>query len=346
MNLDDKYLEYYLILAEKIPEFLYEYVNIPELDRINKIGMNCGTDYTNLFHNRCFYSRLNHSIGVSLILWKFSHDKKQAIAGLLHDIATPSFSHCIDYLHKDYMEQESTEERTKEIILSSKELRYQLEMDHIPVQEVYDYKVYPMADNSSPRLSADRLEYTLSSGMTFSQVWQLHDVQKIYSDIDIFTNEEGNLELGFKTVDVAEEFIFGASKMWYMFQSNKDKLVMQFWADIIGLLIKKQIISEDALYKLSEKDIVTIIQNCGIIELEKAFKNFQKASLICEGNKRDSNKYTVNISTKRRYINPLVCGVRATKISKKASQIIDDFINFQVPKYCWFDFELRADIFS
>lgn len=341
MNFNNEKFKYYAILADEIPDFLFDYIDIPELKRINGIGMNCGTDYTNLFHNRYFYSRLDHSIGVFLIVWKFTHDKKQAIAGLLHDIATPSFSHCIDYLHKDYMEQETTETRTKETILSSKQLLLQLKKERFTVEEVSEYKLYPIVDNPSPGLSADRLEYTLSSGITFSQAWGLDEIRKIYADIDVFINEDGNEELGFRTMKTAEMFLSGASKMWYMFQSNKDKLVMQFWADIIKTLIDSRIISEETLYELSEQEIVAEIKNCGIKKIEQAFANFQTADSICEGNKKPNDIYVVDICTKKRYINPLVGGIRAVEISEKARKIIYDFVNHQIPKYSWFDFELE-----
>lgn len=340
-----KHFKYYTILSAEIPNFLFDYINIPELKRINEIGINCGTDYTNLFHNLYFYSRLDHSIGVSLIIWNFTHDKKQTIAGLLHDIATPSFSHCIDFLHKDYMKQEATEIKTKEMIMSSKQLLYQLDRDDLSVEDIYEYKIYPIADNPSPKLSADRLEYTLSGGITFSQAWNLDEIHKIYSDLDVFINEEEQPELGFKTVEVAESFVHGASKMWYMFQSNKDKLVMQFWADIIKTLIAYHILHEDELYKLSESEIISLIQHCGINEIENAFASFQASKFIYEGNEKPDNTYTVNIYTKKRYINPLVNGIRATDISNKVRKTIYDFINYQVPQYSWFDFHLRDDIF-
>lgn len=340
-----KHHKYYTILSGEIPSFLFDYMNIPELRRISEIGLNCGTDYTNLFHNLYFYSRLDHSIGVALIIWKFTHDPKQAVAGLLHDIATPCFSHCIDYLHKDYMQQEATEAKTKEIILSSRQLLHQLEKDGIPAEDVIDYKKYPIADNPSPKLSADRLEYTLSSGITFSHAWHLEDIHKIYSDIAVFTNEEGNPELGFQTVETAENFVSGASRMWYLFQGNKDKLVMQFWADMVKALINRRIITEDDLYQLPEKEVVAIIQRCGNSKLKKAFANFQQASFICEGAEKPEHKYAINICTKKRYINPLVNGVRVTDISKKAEKMIHDFIDYQAPAYGWFNFPLQDDVF-
>ncbi len=40
-----------------------------------------------------------------------------------------------------------------------------LTRDNIRVEEVLDYHIYPIADNDTPKLSADRLEYALSGGL-------------------------------------------------------------------------------------------------------------------------------------------------------------------------------------
>lgn len=55
--------EYFSILAEEVPDFLMKYIETPAMQRIAGTGMCCGTDYTKLFHNKFFYSNLEHSIG-------------------------------------------------------------------------------------------------------------------------------------------------------------------------------------------------------------------------------------------------------------------------------------------
>ena len=64
-----------------------------------------------------YISRFDHSLDVALITWKYTKDKTATIAGLIHDIATPSFAHVIDYMNKDYANQESTEEYTEKIVI-------------------------------------------------------------------------------------------------------------------------------------------------------------------------------------------------------------------------------------
>ena len=119
-TLNEEIKEYLKILSPEFPNWLLEYIDTPEMIRLDKIGMSCGTWYTKVYNDKYFYSALTHSIAVALIIWNFTKDKKQTIAGLFHDIATPVFKHCIDFMNEDSEKQESTEERTEQIIKNSK----------------------------------------------------------------------------------------------------------------------------------------------------------------------------------------------------------------------------------
>ena len=78
------------MLSNEISNFLYAYINTPKMQRIGTIG--CGTDYTKIFNNKFFYSKLEHSIGVALIIWNFTKDKKQTIAGLFQKLMLNVFT--------------------------------------------------------------------------------------------------------------------------------------------------------------------------------------------------------------------------------------------------------------
>src|SRR5574344_1991443 len=110
-NLEKQIKDYFKILEPNFPNWLNDYINTKELLHQQYISVTCGTIYSDLFESNTFYSSLDHSIGVALIIWHFTHDKKQTLSGLFHDIATPAFKHCVDFLNGDYMNQESTEER-------------------------------------------------------------------------------------------------------------------------------------------------------------------------------------------------------------------------------------------
>src|SRR3989344_6307050 len=49
------------------------------------------------FHGTA-HSRLEHSIGVYLLLKMYGAPLEEQIAGLIHDVSHSAFSHCIDYV--------------------------------------------------------------------------------------------------------------------------------------------------------------------------------------------------------------------------------------------------------
>ena len=343
-SLNNEVKEYFSILSPEFPEWLLEYIDTPEMDRISKISMSCGTDYSKCFNIRYWYSNLDHSVGVALIIWHFTHDKKQTLAGLFHDIATPVFKHCIDFMNGDSETQESTEERTTEIIKNSEKIMNLLKRDGIKLEEVDNYKIYPIADNDTPKLSADRFEYTFSSGLTFFRVWELDEIRKMYNNVIITKNEAGIDELTFKDKDICEEYIHIISKLWPEWISDKDKTVMQFLADMCKSMNYAGYLTIDDLYNLSEQEIIEKILNCEDNYLCEKFKLFQNASTVYKSNIPVEKKYCIDVKAKTRYVIPLVKtengSIRINQLSKQANNEITDYLS--LPKggyYTYFDFE-------
>ena len=345
-NLDEQIKEYFKILSPEIPEFLEDYIEVPEMQKQAGISVSCGTFYSKLFPDiKLWYSSLDHSVAVSLIIWNFTKDKKQTLSGLFHDIATPAFKHCIDFLNGDYEKQESTEELTTKIISESKEIMSLLDRDGIKIEEVSDYHIYPIADNDTPQLSADRLEYTLSNGLGVRmKLWNLDEVREIYQNIEIQKNENGIEELGFKDKILAEKFVKSMSELSSSYITNETKITMQFLADIIKRMNQKGLINKEDLYKLSEKNIIEKIENCEYDNISKSFKTWRNTTQINESDIPVEDKYCVSINAKRRYINPLVKNsndsyVRINQISDIAKKDIEKCLNFQTKKYAYFDFD-------
>ena len=197
------------------------------------ISVSCGTYYSKLFPEiTLWYSSLDHSVAVALIIWNFTKNKKQTLSGLFHDIATPAFKHTIDFLSGDYEKQESTEELTTKIISNSKQIMQLLDRDGIKIEEVNDYHRYPIADNDTPRLSSDRLEYTLSNGLGVrKKLWDLEEVREIYQNIEVQKNEDGIEELGFKDKAICEKFIHDISRLWPRWIEDEDRLLRKHFGN-------------------------------------------------------------------------------------------------------------------
>lgn len=319
MNLIDIY-------SKDFPNFIKELINTPEFKRLSNVGMNCGCEYTSfpIFSKGKNYTRYEHSIGVALIIWHFTKDIKQSIAGLLHDISSPVFAHVIDFLNGDHETQESTEEKTEEIIANSMEIQEILKKYNLSTKDVYDYHMYPIADNDSPLLSADRLEYTLGNAFYYG-FKSMEEIRDMYEDLVVSVNEFGQSEISFSTLDKAIEFTCVSIENSKVYSSNVDRFAMQYLADLLKLAVNKRVISMKDLYTVEDQVISKLKKD---EELKSMWKDFTKLSQIFTSKEKPEYGYWVNIPAKKRYINPQVVSQgRVSSLSKNLSKEIDDFLN-------------------
>lgn len=334
-NLNKDLKEYFSVLEPDFPKWLNEYINTKRLLCQQYISVACGTNYSKLFEKSSFFSTLDHSIAVALIVWHFTHDKIQTLAGLFHDIATPVFKHCVDFLNGDYMTQESTEDLTTAIIENSDDIMALLKRDRIQVEKVDNYHMYPIADNDTPRLSADRLEYSLSNALIVHKLLNLEDIIEIYNDIEIQKNEQGLPELGFKTKKIARKFVKITSKLSIIYREDRTRYSMQFLADILKKLSDEGTIEKKDLYELKESDIIDIIENSKYNKIFEIWKNAIKVKISKE---EPENVYFVHHGAKIRYIDPMVNGERISKCCKIANKMIQDNLSYDMNNYVYLDF--------
>lgn len=333
-NINEEIRNYFKVLEPEFPEWLNDYINTPELLKQQYISITCGTIYSNLFESNFLYSSLDHSIGVALIVWHFTHDKKQTLSGLFHDIATPAFKHCVDFLNGDYMNQESTEDLTTQIISNSKEIMALLERDNIKLEEVNDYHLYPIADNDTPNLSSDRLEYSLSNALFTYKLLDFETIKNIYNDIKVGKDENNIEELEFTSESLALDFVRATSKMSIIYREYRTIYSMQLIADILKKLNEEGLIVRADLYNLKEQEVIDIIQKSIYKDIFNKWKNAEKV-LISE--EKPQGVYMVKLTSKIRYINPLVNGKRISTINKNASKLIVDNLNYKTDKYVYLE---------
>ena len=337
-TIENRTKEYFEILEPQFPLWLNEYINTKELLKQQYISVTCGTIYSQLFENKFFYSSLDHSIAVALIVWHFTHDKKQTLAGLFHDIATPAFKHCIDFLNGDYIKQESTEDLTSKIIENSVEIMELLKRDKIKLEEVDNYHIYPIADNDTPKLSADRLEYSLSNALlAYGTINDIEVIKRIYNDLEIGKDEEQIDELSFKTETIAEEFVEITSKLSIMYREDKTRYSMQLIADIIKKMNEDGLITKKDLYELQEKEVIDIIKKS---KYKKVFEQWQNAKEINISRQEPRDVYFVHHGAKVRYINPLVSGKRISEVSEVAKNLIEENLKYKMDNYVFLDFDI------
>ena len=342
--------EYYKILCPEFPIFLKKYIELPIMQRLSGIGLLCGTDWTSLYKNRFFYSRLDHSVGVALIIWNFTKDKTQTIAGLLHDVSTTVFSHVSDFRKGDALTQTSTEEPTTKMILSDSALCKLMESDGIEPKDVVDYHIYPIADNEIPALSADRLEYMYPSGLALDGSWTFEEIAKTYNNLTILKNEENKDELGFKTIEMAELYCKKFCMIGHILQLNENKLCLQLLSQIMSKAVELNVLQEEDFMTLSESKIIEKIESFiskKTFSLEEQkfatmYNTFRKMTKVEHTNQKlpEDEYFCVSLKVKQRYINPLVKvgtnsqqAKRLSEVSDFANKLIKDFLEYEDTKF-------------
>ena len=178
---------YYITLLgyPNIPEFLNKYLTLSSLNRLKEVGYFCGMDYasSNIYNFKEYISRYMHSLSTSLLVYYLTKDKRYTLQALFHDISTPVFSHVIDYMNKDYIYQETTEEFTELILKSDKKLLEYLELDKIPLDNLVNFKFSTIVDSPRPKMCADRLDGIILNGSYWT---------KTLNEKDIFNNRDNN----------------------------------------------------------------------------------------------------------------------------------------------------------
>lgn len=300
-------MEHAAIYHDNVPALIRACMETPCMQRLRHVGMNCGCEYTSFprFAGLEPYSRFDHSVGVALIVWHFTHDEKQAVAGLLHDVASPVFAHVVDFLKGDYLVQESTEDGTRAIIGDDEALQRVLSAHGLVTDDVCDYHIYPIADNDSPKLSADRLEYTLGNLLNY-RIRTPEEVKAYYADLSVGTNEEGAPELVFSDARKAEDFAFASLACSRIYVSDEDRYAMQMLSELLKDAIGLGVLTEADLSTTEPEVIAKLLQN---ERTAAAWNRCRAYHAMRRAQAPEGEGQWRRIAAKKRYIDPLIAGV-------------------------------------
>ena len=300
-------LNYYLNKLNylDIPQFLEKYLKCPSLLRLKNIGYFCGMDYASkdIYNFSEYISRYDHSLTVALLIYKLTNDKVETLAGLFHDIATPCFSHVIDYMNGDYENQESTEEYTEQILKQDTYLKKCLDEDNIDINDIINFKSHPVVDNDRPKICADRIDGVILTGIGWTKNITKEDINNIVDDMHIFINEDNEDEIGFKSLSAAKKVLEVSKSIDIYCHSKEDNYMMQLLAQITKLAIQNGYISYENLYYYDEYNLFNLLKEKNNEELKNLIDIFETIKL---DNIPDAKLPNVKV----RVISPIVNGKR------------------------------------
>ena len=216
------------------------------------------------------------------------------------------------------------------------------------MEEVCNYHIYPIADNNSLKLSADRLEYSFRKFQSFG-LKSLNDIISYYSDLIIGMNEDQENEIMFTSSELALDFSLCSLKNSINDVSDDDRFAMKFLADILHYALNREILTREDLYT-TESQVISKLMS--VQETKKAWEIFRNLSHTkrtldnpCHNNSLPQNIVTspfsqsdlslspgwITLSAKKRYINPYVQSHgRIMEISDKLNQEIQKFLDLKM----------------
>ncbi len=297
-----------IFIDKEYPSFLDKYLKTKTLTRLKHITQFCGCDYTKLYSPLFLYTRFDHSLTVAHMTWHFTHDKKETIVALLHDIGTPCFAHCIDCVFGDYINQESSERNIVDMIKKDKEILKYLEEDEISLEDLNSFSNYHILENESPKLCTDRLDGVLHTCYIWIHTHTIEQIKEVYDNIIVLTNEEGLKEIGFKSTEIAEKFVSMIYDYAKELQGNKDKYVTKYVAEIVKMSFDKKLISIDDLYTKKEEDLCETFNNNF-----SSWKAFINAQHLIETDIEQKQKFYISFKIKKRNVIPLVSTINGAK---------------------------------
>lgn len=212
-------------------------------------------------------SRFAHSIGVYVLLKKYSASFEEQIAGLIHDVSHSAFSHCIDYVldvgsekehnHQDNIFAEFVKKSEIPAILK----KYNLKIDYI-----LNEHNFPLLERFLPELCADRIDYSLRTAVVFNELNQ-EDVKYF---LDNLTTESNNWI--FRNFESAKRYadLFLRLNRDY-FAGLSSAIMFKSVGECLRYAIEKGYLTEEDLYK-TDKEVLK--------KIEKHLRKDEKLKLL------------------------------------------------------------------
>ncbi len=311
--------QYRELNKENSTNLLDRYLNTSTLQRLKGRGMFCGMDYVNIAKLKPieYYSRFDHSQNVAYTAYKLSEDLKIALAGAFHDIGTLSFSHVNSFKKGEALTQANDELDVKKIISLDEKLLTYLNEDKIAIDEVVDASKYHLIDKPTPTLCLDRSDGILSTCLIWQHTHTFEEIKELYymlgylenlQGITIDTSSERCLNFDGEMV-MSEAFegpyyedFFKAINVYSRILLSKESRYMM---EVLGMTLNYYedigVITNDDLFKLSEKEIIAKILASKYADVWKDVTTFDKVYY----QKEEDDPLAIISQPKIRQANPL-----------------------------------------
>jgi HD superfamily phosphohydrolase len=258
------------------------------------------------------HTRFEHSLGVYYLLRKFNASLEEQIAGLIHDVSHATFSHGIDYVLDAGSEKEQNhQDNIFKSFVKKSEIPGILTKHNFNADYISDEHNFPLLEKPLPDLCADRIDYSLRTGIVFQEITK--------DDLDYFLRNLAAIENKwvFNDFESAKKYAELFLKMNTLYFAGIHSAVMfRTVGDTLRYALDKGYISERDLYTTDDEVLNKIKQNLGdelrsSSTLRSARVADEKLKLLFNRMenrvkfKNDPQNYDAHVFCKSRIVDPL-----------------------------------------
>jgi hypothetical protein len=129
-------------------------------------------------------TRLDHSVGVAILLRRLGADVVEQAAGLVHDVPHTAFSHVIDFVFPNH--DHVYHEEHREQMIPHSDLPDLLARHGLDWRRVTEAENFSLLEQPLPALCADRLDYFLRDGVVDFDAFTVTEVEALLDHLRIW----------------------------------------------------------------------------------------------------------------------------------------------------------------
>jgi hypothetical protein len=248
-------------------------------------------------------TRFEHSLGVYLLLGRLGSDRREQVAGLLHDVSHTAFSHAVDFVFDS--EEQDHHEGLKPEFLRRPDMVAAIQAAGFRPEDFFDDTVYPLLEQPLPGLCADRLDYFFRDSLacnvtTPEQIARFLAHLAVIGTMIVFTDTTVARE--------AAERFSAMNRDWWA--SPTEAYIYNEFADAIreafrtGVLRKADLLGDDALV-------------LGKLKAARGGRIIEKLQNILRFRPDAVRGFTPRVIPKNRWIDPpILSGTTIRKLSE------------------------------
>jgi len=112
------------------------------------------------YHKKGFF-RFEHDVGVAILLAKIGATTEEQVAGLFHDVSHTAFSHVVDYVIGNVIDENFQDKILFDFICSDRQIPLILEKHGFDIKNFETMDRFTLLERPEPELCADRVDYAL-----------------------------------------------------------------------------------------------------------------------------------------------------------------------------------------